>query len=160
MREIEDLFLLREAIELVSIRRVMDSATEADWQAIEAAGHRYEEQCKEAIASAVDASAVDAPVESDLGFHISLVEATHSERITQWVRTTNLQAHTMVASRSCPLDAEKIMATSFAHVAIYQAMRTGQTRTAEKLLRAHIADTGQRMLAIFRLEEEKDNSQR
>jgi len=158
VREIEDLFLLREAIEIVSVRRAMDSATEADWQAIEDAAHRYEEQCREAIASAADPSAIEAPIESDLAFHVSVVEATHSERVSQWVRTTNLQAHTMVASRECRLDAQQLAASAFEHRAIFRAMREGQARAAEELLRAHIADAGQRMLAMFRLEEEEKNT--
>ena len=152
-REIDDLYLLREGIELASIRRAVENATEEDWRAIEAAARRYAEQCREVIATSSHGSMLDAPVESDLSFHLSLVSATHSERITDLVRTTSLQAHTMVASRCCPLDAESLLATAAEHQAIYQAMRTGQVRAAEELLRAHIADAGKRMVVALKGED-------
>lgn len=149
IEEIEDLYLMREGIEVVSIRRAVARATDEDWRTIASAVDRFEDDCREAIVSAADRSAIDAPVESDLAFHVSLVAATHSERIIQSVRTANLQAHTMVASRHCPLGERQLLVTAAEHRAIYQAMHTGQVRAAEELLRAHIVDAGQRMVAAL-----------
>ena len=52
-----------------------------------------------------------------------------------------------VAMESDGRESEHLMATASQHRAIYQAMRAGQARAAEELLRAHISDGGRRMLA-------------
>ena len=143
--DIRDLYVLRESIETISLVLILERATEEDWDSIKEAIDEYERDCDQCIdhytKSQKELNDIECPIRSDAKIHEMLIKATHSQRIIQLANSMNLQAQSMVFAGTCSVTVKvsQLKQSCKEHSALYDALRRGQLRLAEELVRAHIS---------------------
>jgi DNA-binding GntR family transcriptional regulator len=138
--DIEDIYAIREGLEIAAIDLGIVRATEADWRRIKQTADIYTKEC-ERLFDAVDSDVkLPGPGMSDTDFHLSLIAATHSRKYCQLAEIVYRQIlyAAIHVGTSFRLDYQEMMRTSYEHMSIYNALRSGEVRLAEEILRSHL----------------------
>ena len=138
--DIEDIYTIREGLEIAAIDLAVKRATAGDWKAIRQAVEVYRIDCEDLFKGLKSDERLCGPVTSDIDFHASLVSATHSQKFSQLADIMNKQilyASIHFGGRFT-LDYKEMMSTAHEHMSICNALFRREVRLAEELLRAHL----------------------
>ena len=137
--EIKDIYLLREAIEGVAIREAARNATEYDCisisQALQAEGNYILQLENNASNRHV---ILEPPFDSDLDFHRSILNASHSKLLIQRSEVLQAQFSCIVLTHEFKTSLEELKEVYSEHSLIFQAMRKGWADIAEQMIRKHM----------------------
>lgn len=143
--EIEDMYLLREAIEGIAAGRAVERAEPEDLRQLERA---VAEEARHA--AAVRDGRTPCPSEdSDLDFHRAIVAAAHSKLLLERNAALRAQFSLISLGAALPASPEEIEAVCEEHRMIFEAICRGWGHVAEELLRCHIANARRKHLALL-----------
>ncbi len=134
-REIEDIYLLREALETVAVGLAVTRGEPEDFERIDAA-LRSE---RDYIAASGDTTSPAPTLEPDMDFHRAICLASHSELLAERSRTLYSQLGSIFLSGSIPSSKQELEAVNEEHMMISGAIRRGWIAEAEALVRRHIS---------------------
>lgn len=124
-REVEETYSMREAFEVMAVRRILDNNVPVD---------SLREHC-DAMAAAAKADDLEALIAADEAFHRTLIQiADHNLLFTSW-KNLYLRIHQIMALRQ--RDERNLSEIAANHPPIVQALADGNTDLAIKLVSDH-----------------------
>ena len=136
--EVEELFIMRESVEVIAVRRALERATPDDMATIERAlaqQRRHLENEQRGVSSAESLPATSA----DIDFHDAIVQASHSPTLLR--RNNSLRAqigYVILLTSRRPAQGSDLADTLEEHSMVYYALRRKWGDAAELLIRRHI----------------------
>jgi len=124
--DFQELLVARGALEAAVLPLVAQRASDADFQALEAANAQV----------AADAQAGRVPLEADLGFHKALLQASHNRFLIQFGRL--LEEFFRACRSRTALDPAGQRRTLREHRQIIAALRSGNAGRAQRVLSRHL----------------------
>jgi len=156
--EIEDMYLLREAIEGIVVRQAAKNATEHDIkiisQALQDEGN-YILQLENNISN--KDLMLSPSLDPDLDFHSSILKASHSQLLIQKSEVLQAQLNCMTLSHEFKTSLEELKEVYSEHSLIFQAMRKGWGEIAEQMIRRHIFKARKKHLNIIGAKKKSNN---
>lgn len=138
MTELEEMFLLREAVEGVAVRRAVQHATPADIRKLEDVLKKEREFIDLRREKTPD-PVVESPTSLDILFHDALVDAAHAPHLKE--RNAMLQAqisYVILLNARTPTTPDDLEAVYEEHCMVFFAIRRKWEDIAEKLIQHHI----------------------
>lgn len=136
--EVEELFIMRESVEVIAVRRALERATVEDMATIERAlaqQRRHLENERRGVSPAESLPATSA----DIDFHDAIVQASHSPTLLR--RNNSLRAqigYVILLTSRRPAQGSDLADTLEEHSMVYYALRRKWGDAAELLIRRHI----------------------
>ena len=136
--EVEELFIMRESVEVIAVRRALERATAEDMATIERAlaqQRRHLECERRGVSPSKSLPATSA----DIDFHDAIVQASHSPTLLR--RNNSLRAqigYVILLTSRRPAQGSDLADTLEEHSMVYYALRRKWGDAAELLIRRHI----------------------
>ena len=137
--EVEELFIMRESVEVIAVRRALERATPEDMATIERAlaqQRRHLENDQHGVSLASESLPATS---ADIDFHDAIVQASHSPALLQ--RNNLLRAqigYVILLTSRRPAQGSDLADTLEEHSMVYYALRRKWGDAAELLIRRHI----------------------
>ena len=146
--DIEDIYTIREGLEVAAIDLAIKRGTEEDWKTVKKAVEDYRIECETLFENQKSNHKLCGPDSSDFNFHLSLISATHSQKYYYLSEILNNQIlySAIHIGTKFRLNYQEMMQTSNEHMNIYTALRGKEIRLAEELLRSHLRVAKERLI--------------
>ncbi len=142
LKEVQELFEVREAAEMMSIRLALERAEPEDLLQLSEFLH-------------LTKNAIEKDQYSmypwDLDFHLQVAKCAKNKKLEDYVYQVNAQL-LLARYRSAQVSGRALEALN-EHLAIFEALRTRDSRRAEKLMADHLHRSKENMTKIFDSEE-------
>jgi DNA-binding GntR family transcriptional regulator len=146
LREVEDLYDLRIALETHAVARAIGRLSEADLTELDAACRVIEDaipHCRGVGARRIDAETLRLIALADLKFHATFVHASGNRRIIKLMEDSHLLMRGIltVGDGTGTYWAENLRTTAELHRGVLDAIRRADRRAARKAMTLHLRDS-------------------
>jgi DNA-binding GntR family transcriptional regulator len=142
MREVRELYEVREAVEVKAVRLAAERAGEEDLAELREFLDSVEGALEEHDASSTDGLRGRTPTDPyplDLDYHREVAMLSKNERLTHYVMEVNTQLYLAKLKATAPPG--RAMGAHEEHLAIYEAIRSGDPDAAEKAMKLNIRNS-------------------
>lgn len=139
VEEVNELYLLREAMEGLAVQMAVQNATEEDFNNIEKILN-IELEFINGLSDSSGTTAFERPPGLDIQFHNALYSASHLKIIQQKMDIRMLQLHSMSNNPTPQFTIEEVKEIYEQHLAIYKAIKRGWADAAVALIKEHLSN--------------------
>lgn len=153
LKELEEMFLLREALEGAAVKCAVQRATQKDLRKLEEV-LKKEREFIDVRREKNPEPALESPTSIDILFHDALVDAAHAPHLKQ--RSSMLQAqisYVIFLNARTPTTPDDLESVYEEHCMVFFAIRRGWKDIAEELIQRHIHSGWNKYLHSLKQEE-------
>ncbi len=156
LKELEEMFLLREALEEVAVKCAVQRATPTDLRNLENV-LKKEREFIDMRREKNPEPAMESPTSIDILFHDALVTAAHTPHLKQ--RNSMLQtqiSYAILLNAGTPTTPDDLESVYEEHCMVFFAIRRGWEDIAEALIRRHIHSGWNKYLRSLKEKKDRD----